>query len=93
MFENFDLDNIVTPIKASTLKKILDEFDYDKQKTKQLYQGFQEGFTLRYEGDPHIKLTAPNLKLRVGSELELWNKVMKGSSVKEVCRTIQGDSI
>ena len=82
MFENFDLDNIVTPIKASTLKNILDEFDYDKQKTKQLYQGFQEGFTLGYEGDPHIKLTAPNLKLRVGSELELWNKVMKEVQAK-----------
>ena len=68
MFENFDLDNIITPIKASTLKNILDECGYDKSKTNQLYHGFQEGFTLGYEGDPHVKLTAPNLKFRIGSE-------------------------
>ena len=82
MFKNFDLDNIITPIKASTLKNILDECGYDKSKTNQLYHGFQEGFTLGYEGDPHVKLTAPNLKFRIGSELELWNKVMKEVQAK-----------
>ena len=82
MFENFDLDNIITPIKASTLKNILDECGYDKSKTNQLYHGFQEGFMLGYEGDPHVKLTASNLKFRIGSELELWNKVMKEVQAK-----------
>ena len=40
--------------------------------------GFKKGFPLGYDGPKeNIRRFAPNLKLEVGSELELWNKVMK----------------
>ena len=42
-----------------------------------LVQGFKEGFDIGYEGPSNIKQTAPNLKLTVGDEVDLWNKVMK----------------
>ena len=39
--------------------------------------GFKHGFSLQYQGTlKDCKRTAPNLKLRVGNKLELWNKVM-----------------
>ena len=50
-------------------------------KLKFVIDGFKNGFSLGYQGKEDIQLHAPNLKLRVGSERELWNKVMK--EVKE----------
>ena len=45
---------------------------------KYLVKGFRKGFFLCYEGPlTDVKREAPNLKLRVGSKMELWNKVMK----------------
>ena len=38
--------------------------------------GFKRGFSLNYKGEKLVKRTAPNLKLRVGSKVDLWNKVM-----------------
>ena len=38
--------------------------------------GFTHGFELGYQGPYNVQKTASNLKLRVGSKLELWNKVM-----------------
>ena len=43
--------------------------------------GFREGFSLGYRGPTNVKIKSPNLKLRVGDHIELWNKVMK--EVKE----------
>ena len=40
-------------------------------------------FSIGYEGDEHVRRTAPNLKFRIGDERVLWNKVMK--EVKEKC--------
>ena len=40
--------------------------------------GFSNGFSLEYEGTlTQSKRFAPNLKLRIGSKVELWNKVVK----------------
>ena len=50
---------------------------YDNTKTKFLVQGFREGFSLGYQGSDTVKLTAPNLKLTIGTEVDLWNKIMK----------------
>ena len=77
MYENKNLEDIVTPINAEKLKQILDEFGYDPGKTEHLVSGFRIVFSLGYCGNPNVKITSPNLKLRVGSEVELWNKVMK----------------
>ena len=45
-------------------------------------EGFRFGFTLGYEGRQDVKITSPNLKVSIGDEIELWNKVMK--EVKEL---------
>ena len=83
-YENFNLTDIFTPVDADKLEQLLIETDYDSEKTKYLVKGFQEGFSLGYEGQWNIKLTAPNLKFQegVGSETELWNKVMKEVQAK-----------
>ena len=83
MYENLDLDNIITPVDANRLEQLLVETDYDREKTKFLIDGFKSGFTLGYEGSWDVKIVSDNLKLRIGTEIELWNKVMK--EVKE-CR-------
>ena len=77
--ENFDLNTIVTPVKADELKNLLQQAGYDGKKTQFLYEGFTQGFSLKYNGilANNVRRFAPNLKLRVGSKLELWNKIMK----------------
>ena len=55
----------------------MEESEYDTEKTNYLVDGFTKGFSLQYQGPlSGCKRRAPNLKLRVGSKLELWNKVM-----------------
>ena len=53
------------------------ESGYDPVKTKYLVEGFTNGLSIRFEGNSKVRRTAPNLKLRVGNKVELWNKVMK----------------
>ena len=70
--------DIVTPVRTEVLKKLLLDRGYDVQKTEFLYKGFSEGFSLNYQVKlTNVKRFAPNLKLRVGSPIKLWNKVMK----------------
>ena len=73
---NLDLDNIVTPVDAVRFKKLLEASGYSPKKMEFLFKGFSEGFDIQYEGPKLVRRTAPNLKLRVGSPVELWNKMM-----------------
>ena len=50
---------------------------YDPDKIHYLYSGFSTGFDIGYRGLEGRRDTSRNLPLRVGSPLELWNKVMK----------------
>ena len=60
------------------MAKMLNESGYNRKKTNYLVEGFRRGFSLQYEGPlQKVRREAPNLKLRVGSQLELWNKIMK----------------
>ena len=78
MGANKNLEDIITPVRAETLKNLLEEAGYDQEKIQYLFNGFKEGFSLEYDGPlKKVKRSAPNLKLRVGSKVELWNKVMK----------------
>ena len=61
---------------------LLRNSNYDKKKTNFVVNGFQHGFSLGYCGSTRISITAPNLKLNVGDEIELWNKVMKEVKLK-----------
>ena len=83
MFENFDLEHIITPVNVEEFQKLLKETNYNKIKSDKLIKGFSKGFPLGYQGQRlGIQRKAPNLKLRVGGEIDLWNKVMKEVKVK-----------
>ena len=73
---NLDLENIVTPVEVDVFKQLLNESAYDQQKANYLVKGFRHGFSLGYQGPTKVKRKAQNLKLTVGSKLELWNKIM-----------------
>ena len=81
MYENLDLDNLITPVNSDALEAILTQSEYNPEKTKFLVDGFRYGFSLGYEGNERVQIRSPNLKFRIGDETELWNKVMK--EVKE----------
>ena len=77
-YTNHNVQDIITPVKSDVLHQLLTTVNYNKQKTEYLVDGFKNGFSLCYQGPlKTVKRTAPNLKLRVGSPVELWNKVMK----------------
>ena len=81
-FSNFDLENVVSPVNADVLEKLLVESDYNAKKTKRIVEGFRRGFDLGYRGPSNVELTSPNLKFTVEDEVDLWNKVMKEVRVK-----------
>ena len=76
-FENFDLTNIVTPVNIHRLQELLKLTAYNKKKSDFLIDGFSNGFSIGFANSIEGKRLAPNLKLRVGNETILWNKVMK----------------
>ena len=51
-------------------------------KTKYLVNSFTEGFSLGYQGPENVRQESPNLKIRIGDEIELWNKLMKEVELK-----------
>ena len=75
------MTSVKTPVDAERLQQLLIETGYDQKKTDDIVRGFKDGFDLGYRGDFNVTKTSPNLKLRVGNETILWNKVMK--EVKE----------
>ena len=75
------MQHIVTPVKVDKLQLLLQQSGYDPIKSNFLLNGFRQGFDIGYRGPTDIKLTAPNLRLTVGNQTELWNKVM--SEVKQ----------
>ena len=67
----------MTPINAEILNKLLKESNYDMKETEFLIEGFTQGFNIGYQGSEKRQSKANNLPLRVGSQTELWNKVIK----------------
>ena len=59
------------------MEDLLIQSGYDINETNYLVDGFTNGFEIGYEGSTKVKMKSPNLRLRVGSKLELWNKMMK----------------
>ena len=72
----------MTPIDHVRLNQLLIDSGYDKSKARFLVDGFKNGFSIGYNGEVNVKQYAPNLKLTVGSEIDLWNKVMKEVKLK-----------
>ena len=81
-FENFNIEDVITPVDVKKLDQLLSETNYDVKKKQKLIDGFTYGFELGYTGDRKIRRNAPNLSLRVGNETILWNKVMKEVKAK-----------
>ena len=84
MFQNLDLENIVTPVDPKVLQKYLVESNYDPDETQFLVQGFEKGFDIQYNGPANRTSNAQNLPFTVGSPIELWNKLMKEVKLKRV---------
>ena len=59
------------------LNALLIESNYNKKETEFLTDGFKNGFKLNYHGKRDIQLKSPNLPISIGTETDLWNKVMK----------------
>ena len=76
-FENFDLDNIITPVDYRAFERLLNETSYDTNETKFITEGFRDGFSLEYQANEKVQIHSRNLKLSIGDETDLWNKVMK----------------
>ena len=76
-FSNFNLSDIVTPIDADELEKILIQTKYNKEKTEYLVNGFHHGFDIGYSGLAEQCGTSENIPIKIGSKTEMWNKVMK----------------
>ena len=81
-FENFDLTNIITPVKLDVLNNQLLEAGYNNEKREFLVNGFTNGFSLGYQNKQKVQINSPNLKLEVGNLTILWNKVMKEVKLK-----------
>ena len=73
----YNLSGIVTLINAQVLEQMLIESNYDKTKTNKLVQGFTNGFDLGYRGPLQRQDTSANLPFRVGTPVDMWNKIMK----------------
>ena len=72
------MDSVVTPVNPSKFKNLLVESGYPEREIDFLYNGFTQGFDIGYRGSIRgIQCKAPNLKLRVGSKIVLWNKIIK----------------
>ena len=76
-FTNFNLNDVVTPIDVTKLRHLLVHTGYDSRKTQDLIKGFSEGFDMGYRGPIHRQDTSRNLPFRVGTSLDMWEKIMK----------------
>ena len=81
---NHDLDSIITPVNAVKLVELLRESQYDENETNFLEQGFTTGFDIGYSGPRIRQSCAHNIPLRLGSETELWNKLIKEVKLNRV---------
>ena len=82
--ENFDLTNIVTPIRIQRFTEMLKQAGYDQNKIDYLDNGFRQGFDIGYRGPTSRKSNSKNIPLKMGSQTELWNKIMKEVELKRV---------
>ena len=80
--ENYNLTDIVTPIKVDRLESLLKESLYNAEKIEYLCDGFRNGFHLGYNGPERRQDRSENIPLNVGTKTELWNKVMKEVKLK-----------
>ena len=54
-YENFDLNNTVTPVNVQEYENLLKATNYDPVKSKKLIDGFTNGFSIGYCGKRNVK--------------------------------------
>ena len=82
--ENYDLTNIITPVKTKHFISELRKANYPKQDIEFLEKGFTEGFDIGYKGPRNRQSISSNIPLKQGTKVQLWNKVMKEVQVGRV---------
>ena len=80
-FTNYKTEDIVTPIKVPWLVHYLYRTGYAGEKNLELQQGFTRGFDIGYRGPMDRKDLSRNIPLRIGTPIEMWNKIMKEVSM------------
>ena len=58
-------------------RQLLEETGYDEEKTAILIEGFTKGFDIGYRGPLERRELSRNIPITVGSEEEMWQKIMK----------------
>ena len=82
-YENYNLENVVMPIGIDGLENLLKQIANCPESERHfVVNGFRYGFSLGYYSENKVQVRSPNLKLRVGDEIDLWNKVMKEVKLK-----------
>ena len=93
MYENYQWEAIVTPIIVDKLEHYLNLSGYDVSKTRELVKGFKGGFDIGYRGPRNRRDTPNNIPLKVGSKVELWNKIMNEVKVKRYAGPYSRDQL
>lgn len=81
MAENYDFVSLISPVNIDVFERLMIQSKYDPSEIEFIVDGFRNGFSIGYQGPQSRRSFSKNHKLRVGSELDLWNKVM--TEVKE----------
>ena len=76
------LNEIVTPIDVDRLRYYLGISKFDQFKSKELVKGFTEGFDIGYRGPKNRQDSVENIPFTIGSESEMWEKLMKEVKLK-----------
>ena len=63
-YENFNLEDIVTPVDVEQLSRLLHETKFDSKKSSFLIEGFSNAFDIGYQGSEVIQQNSHNLKLK-----------------------------
>ena len=83
-YENYNLQDIITPIDCEALTQLLVESNYEKSEIQFLCDGFTNGFDIGYEGLKDHQSEANNLPFTIGNHIILWNKLMKEVKLNRV---------
>ena len=76
MQQDYNLNEIQTPVNARALEDLLIKSNYDKTETKFLIQGFTKGFSIGYSGPLSRQNYSNNIPFTVGDKFDMWDKIM-----------------
>ena len=83
-YSNFDLNSVITPVETEKFISMLKDTNYDPLEIEFLEEGFTWGFDIGYEGPQQRTSFSESIPLSVGTETDLWNKLMKEVQLKRV---------